>query len=333
MNVRVGVIGAGIMGSDHARTLATSVKGAAVTAVSDTDRHRASAIASETGAYRVHTDAQALIADPDVDAVLVASPDGTHADLVLACLDAGKPVLCEKPLAPDIDSCLRVIAAETALGRRLVQVGFMRRFDPGYAAMQGSASSRDFGSPLLMQCVHRNASVPPSFDSGMVITNSAVHEIDIARWLLRDEFTSVTVFSRSSSTSGSAERPQLIVLESRSGVLVEIEVFVSARYGYDVRAELVCEAGTLSLAPHASICTRSSGQNASRFAGDWRAHFEAAYRLQLQAWIASVSTGVAVGASAWDGYVATATAAACIEALQSRITTGVRIEPRPDLYG
>jgi myo-inositol 2-dehydrogenase/D-chiro-inositol 1-dehydrogenase len=320
------------MGSDHARTLATSIKGAAVTAVSDTDPRRASAIASETGAHRVHTDAQALIADPDVDAVLVASPDGTHADLVLACLDAGKPVLCEKPLAPGIDACLRVIAAETDLRRRLVQVGFMRRFDPGYAAMRATASSGDLGSPLLMHCVHRNASVPPSFDSGMVITNSAVHEIDMARWLLHEEFAFVSIFGGPSEASDSTGRPQLIVIESQSGLLVEIEVFVSARYGYDVRAELVCEAGTISLAPQAPIRTRFSGQTASSLADDWRAHFETAYRIQLQAWVASVHTGVAVGASAWDGYVATATAAACLDALQNRTRTGIRLEARPTLY-
>ena len=320
------------MGRDHARTLATAIKGAAVKAVSDTDPRRASAIASETGAHCVHADAQALIADPNVDAVLIASPDGTHADLVLACLDVGKPVLCEKPLAPDIGACLRVIAAETDLRRRLVQVGFMRRFDPGYAAMRATASSGDLGSPLLMHCVHRNASVPPSFDSGMVITNSAVHEIDIARWLLHDEFAFVSVFGRGSHASGSTERPQLIVLESRNGLLVEIEVFVSARYGYDVRAELVCEAGTISLAPQAPIRTRFSGQTASSLADDWRAHFEVAYRIQLQAWVVSIQTGVPVGASAWDGYVATATAAACLDALQNRTRTDIRLETRPTLY-
>lgn len=333
MNVRVGVIGAGIMGSDHARTLSKTVKGTIVTAVSDTDPDRAAAVASATGAYRVHSDGDALIADRDVDAVLIASPDPTHEDLVLACLDAGKPVLCEKPLAPSADACLRVIAAETALGRRLVQVGFMRRFDPAYATLREAVASGQFGAPLLLHCVHRNASVPASFDAGMVVTNSAVHEIDIARWLLQDEFASVTVFGRASRISDPARYPQLIVLESRSGILVEIEVFVSARYGYDVRAELVCEAGIVDLALQAPVRTRFSGQEASQLADDWRAHFEAAYRIQLQNWVDSIRTGVPVGAGAWDGYVATATAAACLDALQNRATTAIRLAPRPTLYG
>src|SRR5688500_9172605 len=177
MNLRIGVIGTGIMGSDHARTIAGSIKGALVFAVSDKDRDRASAIAFETRAPRVHAQARALIDDPDVEAVLIASPDPTHEDLVLACLEAGKPVLCEKPLAPTIAGCLRIVAAETAMGRRLVQVGFMRRFDPGYLAMKAALATGQAGAPLLMHCVHRNASVPPFFDSGMLISNSAVHEI------------------------------------------------------------------------------------------------------------------------------------------------------------
>ena len=142
MDLRIGVIGAGIMGGDHALTLARSVKGAALAAISDTDGARAAAVAAASGADRVHADARDLIADPTVEAVLIASPDPTHERLVLACLAAGKPVLCEKPLAPTIEGCLRIVAAETALGRRLVQVGFMRRFDPGYLEMRSALVAR-----------------------------------------------------------------------------------------------------------------------------------------------------------------------------------------------
>ena len=332
MSIGIGVIGTGIMGSDHARTLAGSIKGAALAAVSDTDAERASALAAATRAGRVHADGFALVADPDVDAVLIASPDPTHEDLVLACLSAGKPVLCEKPLSPSVEGCLRVVAAETALGRRLVQVGFMRRFDPGYRSVRQALLTGQVGAPLLLHCVHRNASAPASFDSGMLISNSAVHEIDIARWLLEDEIEAVTVFQLPARTSSGLLDPQFLVLETRRGRLVDVEVFVNARYGYDVRAELVCEAGTLTLAPQAPVRLRSSGQDSSRVAEDWRAHFAAAYRNQLQAWVESIATGVAVGASAWDGYAATATGAACLEALRSGTKATVRTQDRPVLY-
>lgn len=330
--IGIGVVGTGIMGGDHARTLAGSIKGAALVAVTDPDADRASTIAAATGARRVHADPRDLIGDPEVDAVLIASPDPTHEGLVLACLSAGKPVLCEKPLAPTIDGCLRIIEAEAALGRRLVQVGFMRRFDPGYAAMQAALAAGHLGAPLIMHCVHRNATVPPSFDSGMLITNSAVHEIDIARWLLRDEFSAVTVFTPRAGEAGALVDPQFLVLRTRAGTIVDVEVFVTAQYGYDVRAELVCEAGTATLAPASPVRIRSSGSDALSFAEDWRAHFAAAYRNQLQAWVRSVETGIPAGASAWDGYAATATAQACLDAFRTGATVNVDLEPRPPLY-
>jgi myo-inositol 2-dehydrogenase/D-chiro-inositol 1-dehydrogenase len=333
MDVGIGVIGAGVMGSDHARTLTDFTKGATLVAISDVDPDRAAAVGTTTQAKRVHPNGLALIEDPHVNAILIASPDSTHEELVLACLSAGKPVLCEKPLAPTTDGCLRIVAAEIATGKRLVQVGFMRRFDSGYIAMRSALRSGRFGVPLLMHCIHRNAIAPPWFDSGMLISNSAVHEIDVARWLLDDEFVSVTVFKCAAPSSGDLVDPQFIVLESRQGVLVDIEVFVNARYGYDVRAELVCEAGTVTLAPQPAVRLRCSGQETSGFADDWRAHFGAAYKTQLKSWVDSIRSGVPFGASAWDGYAATATAGACIEALRSSNTTAIQLQPRPEFYG
>jgi myo-inositol 2-dehydrogenase/D-chiro-inositol 1-dehydrogenase len=332
MDLRIGIIGAGIMGGDHALTLARSVKGAAVTAISDTDGVRAAAVAAASGADHVQGEARELITDPAVDAVLIASPDPTHEALVLACLEAGKPVLCEKPLAPTVEGCLRIVAAETALGRRLVQVGFMRRFDHGYLAMRGALAAGRLGAPVMLHCVHRNASVPPSFDSGMLISNSAVHEFDIARFLLDDEFASATIFRREEPGAGGLADPQFIVLKTRRGILVDVEVFVNARYGYDVRAELVCENGAIALEPRPPVHVRTDGRDAADFAADWRAHFAAAYRGQLQAFVDSVRTGVPTGASAWDGYAATATAAACLAALGREGATEVRLEVRPAFY-
>ena len=332
MSIGVGVIGTGIMGSDHARTLASSTKGAALVAVADADRDRATALAAATGIGRVHADGFALIDDPAVEAVLIASPDPTHEELVLACLSAGKPVLCEKPLSPTIEGCLRVIEAEAALARRLVQVGFMRRFDPGYLAMRDALAAGQVGAPILMHCVHRNASPSPNFESGMLISNSAVHEIDIGRWLLDDEFAAATVFRTQDRNPGGLWDPQFLVLETRRGILVDIEVFVGARYGYDVRAELVCESGSIAMAPQSPVQIRDSGQATSPFAADWRAHFAAAYRGQLEAWVDAIRTGHPTGASAWDGYAATATAAACLEALHSGARAPVQLAARPTLY-
>ena len=298
MTVGIGVIGAGVMGGDHALIIAGSVQGAVPVAIFDVDANKAAAVASAARIARIHVDTQSLIGDPAVNAILIAAPDATHEELVLACLSAGKPVLCEKPLSPTVEGCLRIVDAETAIGKRLVQVGFMRRFDPGYVTMRSTLKSGQVGAPLLMHCIHRNANAPPWFNSAMLISNSAVHEIDIARWLLNSEFTAATVFTRRPTDPSALMDPQFIVLETRQGTLVDIEVFVNARYGYDIRAELVCENGTVTLAPQPPVRTRSSGHEIAMFAEDWRAHFSAAYRNQLQAWVDSIRTGVPAGASA-----------------------------------
>src|SRR4051795_6581360 len=118
MSVAVGVIGAGVMGAAHVRTIAEGLAGAHVAAVSDVDPSRAAAAARGGAGARVVADPHALIADTAVDAVVVASYDATHEEFVLACIAAGKPVLCEKPLAPNADACLRVVAGRGAGGRR-----------------------------------------------------------------------------------------------------------------------------------------------------------------------------------------------------------------------
>src|SRR6266849_3920887 len=146
MTVSVGLIGTGVMGADHARTLATQVAGVRLRA--DADTTRAEAVAAETGAESVAADPLAVINDASVDAVLIASPDHTHHALTLACIAARKPVLCEKPLAPASRECLEIVSAEVALGRRLLQVGYMRRFDPAYLEIKAILLSGRLGRPL-----------------------------------------------------------------------------------------------------------------------------------------------------------------------------------------
>jgi len=332
MTIRVGLIGAGVMGADHARILSTAVSGAALAAVSDADAGRMAAVAEKHGARTVE-DPEGLIRDPGVDAVIIASPDHTHSTLVRACLAAGKPVLCEKPLAPTTVECLDIVAREVTHGRRLVQVGFMRRFDPGYVGMKRALDGGELGAALLFHCIHRNSVGSPNLKSENLIVGSAVHEFDICRWLLGDEVKRVTVVKPRRTGATDAQDPQLILLEMASGVVVDIEVFVNATYGYDVRGELVCETGTVSLAPPTETLLRHGRKEGIALPHDWRPRFAEAYALELQAWIASIGSGVPAGASAFDGYVATAIADAGVRSLTTGGAVDVRLEPKPALYG
>lgn len=332
MTIRVAVIGAGVMGADHARIVATELPGAELRWVCDADEARARAVAETFGARHASTDPLAAIDAGDVDAVLIASPDSTHAALTLACLKARKPVLCEKPLAPDSTECLGVLHAETALGKRLVQVGFMRRFDPAYVEMKARSAQPAYGAAVLMHNFHRNVSAPPSFTGQMAITNSAPHEFDIARFVLATECVSISAFQPTGTTPGRGIGPVFMVLRTAAGPLVNIEINNNAGYGYDVRCELVCEHGAIAL--HAPVHTEThlNLRAATEYPQDWRARFEQAYRLQDLAWLRSIESGVPAGASAWDGFVASLTAECAVEAVQVGREVALRSSERPRLY-
>jgi myo-inositol 2-dehydrogenase/D-chiro-inositol 1-dehydrogenase len=332
MSIGVGIIGAGVMGADHARIIARQVAGAHLVAISDADESRARAVATETGAKLALNDPLAVIHDPDVGAVLIASPDQTHADFAIACIKAGKPVLCEKPLAPTAAEGMRVIEAELSAGRRLVQLGFMRRFDPGYTEMKALLELGRYGEALAFHCIHRNAAAPAHFDSAGAIVNSCVHEVDISRFMLSAELSSVTVFKAKRSKHAHFDDPMLVVFETDKGQLVDVELFLNAQYGYDVKGELICETGTISFGPTINTEIRSSGVTATSLAADWRPRFAAAYRIQNQAWIDSITTGKPVGSSTWDGFVATTVTDAGVRSLNTGETVAIAYEKRPGLY-
>lgn len=333
MTVRVGVIGVGMIGEDHVRRLSRVLSGGRVVALSDVDPGRAAAVAERLPGARVHPTGEQLIAADEVDAVLVTSWGPTHARYVLACLAAGKPVFCEKPLATTRADCTRVVEAEVALGRRLVQVGFMRRYDPAYQALKAVVDGGSIGPPLLFHSVHRNPSVPAHYTSDMSINDTAVHDIDVGRWLLADEIVAATVLRprRSSRAPTGLHDPLLVLLESERGVLIDVEVSLSVRYGYDIRGEVVGETGTAALADGGQVVVTGDRLRGSSVPADWRERFARAYDVELQEWLDAVSAGACTGPSAWDGYCATAVADACLAALGSGERTAVTLMDRLDL--
>src|SRR5262249_47138036 len=239
----------------------------------------------------------------------------------IACIAAGKPVLCEKPLATTTKACLDVIEAEVGTGRRFVQVGFMRRYDAGYRLVKAAVDGGSVGEPLLLHCVHRNATVPPTFTSDMSLTDSVIHEIDASRWLLGQEIVAATVVRtrRSPLAVGNLLDPQLVLLEMETGATVSVEVFVSCQYGYDVRCEVVGSVGTASLENPTTGALTRDGQRSHPVAPDWRVRFGPAYHAELQEWVAGLAGGMVGGPSAWDGYAATAVAESCVASLASGV--------------
>jgi myo-inositol 2-dehydrogenase/D-chiro-inositol 1-dehydrogenase len=335
MDVRVGVVGVGMIGQDHIRRITQVLTGGAVTAVNDVDAERAGQVAAGLPGTIVHATAAGLVADDNVDAVLVASWGAAHEEQVLAAIAAGKPVFCEKPLAPSSDACLRIMAAETAAGRRLVQVGFMRRYDAGYRAMKAALDDGRLGAPLLMHCAHRNPSVPPyGFTTELIVSDSAVHEMDIVRWLFGEEIVAVRVLTprRSSHGADGLQDPLILVFELAGGALVDDELFVNARYGYDVRGEVVCETGTVALADTSEVTLRTANTHGGRVPVDWRDRFIRAYDTELQEWLNAVAAGTAAGPAAWDGYAAAAVTDAALEALRTGERVVVTMAERPEFY-
>lgn len=329
----IGVIGTGNIGSYHIDRLCRQIAGARVTAVYDVDSDRARAVAGSVGAIARQTP-EDLIHDEGVDAVVVASPGDTHAAFVLACIRAGKPVLSEKPLATTVHDCLEVMGAEESHGSRLVQVGFMRRYDPGFGRLKAAIVEGAIGEPLLLHCIHRNATAADTFTSDMSATDSVIHEVDTARWLLGEELVAVTVLTprRSPLAAPHLQDPQLMIMESSGGVLVEVESFVNAQYGYDVRCEVVGSEGTVELeTPTTASLTRDQTRGRA-VPADWKERFGRAFHSELQQWVDGVAEGRTGGPSAWDGYAATAVAVSCVHALDTGRRSPVSLVDQPSFY-
>lgn len=333
MTIRVGLIGAGTMGADHGRILSHELPGVLLHVICDADNMRARQVAEATGAIHVDSDPIAVISDKQVDAVLIASPDHTHAPLAKACVEAGKPVLCEKPLSQDSTECLDVIAAETKIGNRLVQIGFMRRFDPAYVEMKTALQSGQIGAALMMHNFHRNVSAPANFSGQMAITNSAPHEFDIARFILDAEYESISVFRPRPHDHNKVGAPVFMVLKTLGGQLVNVEINNNAAYGYDVRGELVGEKGSVFLRSPVASEIHVDLRAMTGYPADWRPRFAEAYRLQNAAWLKSIETGMSAGASAWDGYAATLIAEAGVRSLNMSAPVSVSLVAKPKLYG
>ncbi|KVV07837.1 MULTISPECIES: Gfo/Idh/MocA family protein [unclassified Pseudomonas] len=334
--LKLGVIGTGAIGRDHIRRCSRTLLNSQVVAVTDINLQQAADVVAELGlTAEVYPDGHALINAAEVDAVLVTSWGPSHEEFVLAAIKAGKPVFCEKPLAVTAAGCRNIVDAEIAQGRRLVQVGFMRPYDAGYQALKAVIDSGQIGEPLMLHCAHRNPRVGENYKTDMVITDTLIHELDVLRWLLDDDFVSVqVVFPRKTSKALAHLRdPQIVLLETAKGTRIDVEVFVNCQYGYDIQCEVVGETGIAKLPEPSQVQLRSGAKLSNAILMDWKDRFIAAYDVELQAFIDGVRAGRVGGPSAWDGFAAAVAADACIEAQGSGAIVNVELAPRPHFYG
>ena len=302
------------MGGRHARNLTREVAGARVVALVDPDEERRAAVASETGASLTFNDPYALIAHHDVDAVVIAAPDQFHAELARACIKAGKPVLCEKPLASNAHDAYKVIEAEIDAGTRLVQLGVMREYDPAHVAAVRALKGAGFGRALVFRGVHVNPTKNALRTIEEVMSGSVVHDIHSGRWMMGNEITQVQV----STIPGAPDRPDtarfvLVHLRFAGGALGTIECNSESGYGYEVDVRISAESGAVETNSLRQPWVSHSGQRGQAVESDWLQRFEVAYIAEAQAWIESVARQVPTGPSAWDGYAVMVVADACAE--------------------
>lgn len=331
--LHIGVIGCGAIGRDHIRRLTNLVPGAQVVACADYFRQAADQVAEKYG-ITAYPSGEALIAAPEVEAVVIASSDSSHVGYVLECLKHDKYVFCEKPLAENASGCEQIIETELACGKRLVQVGFMRRYDRGYAEMKRIIDSGELGAPLMIHACHRNVSQVEGFKTEMGVSNVAIHELDICRWLLSDEYESVQVLKvrQSSRSTKGYDNPQIVLLETKTGCRIDVEVQVADAYGYDIQCQVVCEKGTINLPDPYAVVKRADAASSFPILTDWKDRFIEAYDIELTKWVQSVIDGKLTGPSSWDGY------AACVAAdtLNRSRGTGeflkVRTIDKPEMY-
>jgi myo-inositol 2-dehydrogenase/D-chiro-inositol 1-dehydrogenase len=331
--LRIGVIGTGAIGRTHIERINTRLQGGRVVAVSDANAEFGKKTA-EAYNCKFHADGESLINDSGVEAIIVTTIDEFHERYVTAAIKAGKYVFCEKPLAATRDGCSRIVKAEIAGGKKLVQVGFMRRYDPGYRQLKKIIDDRTYGEPLMLHCAHRNYEVDNNYTTAMAVENSMIHEIDVLRWLLNEDYdTAEVVFPKKTKYAHeNLQDPQIMILTTKSGVRIDVEAFVNCHYGYDIKCEVCCENGIISLPEPSNAGIRTNASRIAPICRDWSERFVEAYNIELQEWIDATGNGQVDGPTAWDGYVGSITASAASRARDTKTVVKIEMEERPAFY-
>jgi myo-inositol 2-dehydrogenase/D-chiro-inositol 1-dehydrogenase len=324
--VRVGLIGAGRMGSFHAENLAWRVPGAILAAVADPQPGAANALTNKLGVAKAYSDLHALLQDPEIEAVAIAAPARTHAEWVIAAAEAGKHVFCEKPMAVKLEEADRAIAAAKAAGV-VLQVGFNRRFDSGFAAAIAAVKAGENGTTQLSRSLTRDPGLhdPSRIPQWTIFLETLIHDFDtllhfnpgakpvevyaLADALVRPDFKDKGLLDTS-----------VVTIRFNNGAIATAEANFQAVYGYDVRGEVFGSKGMLQAGHiNANHCVRYHQDGiaiaTSRMDSDL---LREAYVAEMAEFARCIRSGETPRATGEDARNALEIALACIDSVQQQ---------------
>jgi predicted dehydrogenase len=307
----VGVVGVGEMGKRHAENLRRLVPEAQLVAVADAVAPRAKQVAEELEIEHSFGSLEEMVERKDIDAVVIATPDKFHAQGIRIAAAARKDILCEKPIATDLGDAHAAVQEVVQRGVRL-QIGFMRRYDPAYAAAMSRVDAGEIGTPVLFKSVGRDKDEPPmaayqSQINGMLFYNNTIHDFDLARWLMRDEVVEVQSYATTAIRPEVAKYGDVVAgvvnLKYAHGAIGNIESFVQALYAYDVRTEIVGSkgsifVGSLQKTPATFLSTHGSNEI---LADHFLSRFADAYVAEVKDFVHTMLAGRAPRVTGEDG--------------------------------
>jgi myo-inositol 2-dehydrogenase/D-chiro-inositol 1-dehydrogenase len=301
----------------HARNLAGGARGVALVRVADASEPAARAAGEELGVDWTSS-ADDILADPAIEAVLIATPTGSHVELIEDAAAAGKHVLCEKPISLDAASSERAIEAAQAAGVRL-QVGFHRRFDPDWADATARIQAGELGDVRLFRTSLRDK-VAPRLEflagSGGFFVDVTIHDLDTARWMV-GEIDEVTALGAALTVAGIEEvgdvDTAVVALRFASGALGLIDGAREAGYGYECSTEVMGSRATVRIGGHRRHQSEwlTPGTVASDWVADFSERYPNAYRLEVEAFALAVRDGTPVAVTGEDALAAFVLARAC----------------------
>jgi myo-inositol 2-dehydrogenase/D-chiro-inositol 1-dehydrogenase len=323
--VGVALIGSGRMGAFHGETVGRRLPGARLVAVADPAPGAAERLAGRLGADRAYADVQQVWDDPEVDAVVIASPARTHAGLVVAAAAAGKGVFCEKPMAVTLEDADRAIDAARAAGV-VLQVGFNRRFAPDWQAARALLDAGTLGTPRLLRSLTRD---PGGFDPARVLPDTIfletlIHDFDTLRFL-NPGAAAVEVFATADALVEPDWRDRglldtaVVVVRFDNGAVATAEACFEAAYGYDVRGEVLGSTGMASMGDGrrtGMTFSGAGGRVVETVRGDQEL-FPGAYTAELLAFTDAVRTGTPASVTGEDARAALAIALAAAESVRA----------------